>query len=182
MAHDGNDEFLTFFASEFRALRRLGFLLTGDWGEAEELAQEAMVRTFAAWEQVRHYQQPAAFARKVLLNRHRSLLRRAVVEARHALRTEPNEAQPLPFSGEELVLWQALRQLPTRQCHAIVLRFCLDLPEAEVARQLGVPAGTVKSMVHRGLQRLRAQLDPVYHRTPSPDSTTANPSTKGARG
>jgi hypothetical protein len=40
----------------------------------------------------------------------------------------------------------------------------------------------VKSMVHRGLQRLRAQLDPVYHRTPSPDSTTANPSTRGARG
>jgi DNA-directed RNA polymerase specialized sigma24 family protein len=119
MAHDGNDEFLTFFASEFRALRRLGFLLTGDWGEAEELAQEAMVRTFAAWEQVRHYQQPAAFARKVLLNRHRSLLRRAVVEARHALRAERNEAQPLPFSGEELVLWQALRQLPTRQCHAM---------------------------------------------------------------
>ena len=182
MAQDGNDEFLTFFASEFRALRRLGFLLTGDWGEAEELAQEAMVRTFAAWEQVRHYQQPAAFARKVLLNRHRSLLRRAVVEARHALRAEPNEAQPLPFSGEELVLWQALRQLPTRQCHAIVLRFCLDLSEAEVARQLGVPAGTVKSLVHRGLQRLRAQLDPAADRTPSPDSTTANPSTKGARG
>jgi DNA-directed RNA polymerase specialized sigma24 family protein len=86
MAHDGNDEFLAFFAGEFRALRRLGFLLTGDWCQAEELAQEAMVRTFAAWEQVRHYQQPAAFARKVLLNRHRSLLRRAVVEARHALR------------------------------------------------------------------------------------------------
>jgi hypothetical protein len=31
MAHDGNEQFLTFFASEFRALRRLGFLLTGDW-------------------------------------------------------------------------------------------------------------------------------------------------------
>jgi RNA polymerase sigma-70 factor (sigma-E family) len=180
MAHNGNDEFLTFFAREFRPLRRLGFLLTGDWGEAEELAQEAMVRTFAAWEQVRHYQQPAAFARKVLLNRHRSLLRRGVVEARHALRAERNEAQPLPFSGEELVLWQALRQLPTRQCHAIVLRFCLDLSEAEAARQLGVPAGTVKSLVHRGLQRLRAQLGPDYHRTRGPDSATTSPSTRGA--
>ncbi len=181
MAHDGNDEFLTFFASEFRELRRLGFLLTGDWGEAEELAQEAMVRTFAAWEQVRHYQQPAGFARKVLLNRHRSLLRRAVVEARHALRAEPNQAQQPAFSGDELVLWQALRQLPTRQCHAIVLRFCLDLPEAEAARQLGVAAGTVKSLVHRGLRRLRAQLGPEYDRTPSPDSTTTSPSTRGAR-
>ncbi len=181
MARDGNAEFLPFFASEFRELRRLGFLLTGDWGEAEELAQEAMVRTFAVWEQVRHYQQPAGFARKVLLNRHRSLLRRAMVEARHALRAEPNEAQQPAFSGEELVLWQALRQLPTRQRHAIVLRFCLDLPEAEVARQLGVPAGTVKSMVHRGLRRLRAQLGPDFDSTPDPDSTTTSPSTKGAR-
>lgn len=179
MAHDGNDEFLAFFASEFRGLRRLGFLLTGDWGEAEELAQETMVRTFAAWEQVRHYQQPAAFARKVLLNRHRSLLRRAVVEARHTLRAEPDAQQPA-FSGDELVLWQALRQLPTRQCHAIVLRFCLDLPEAEVARQLGVPVGTVKSLVHRGLRRLRAQLGPEYPSTPRPDPTTS-PSTRGAR-
>lgn len=130
---------------------------------------------------MRHYQQPAGFARKVLLNRHRSLLRRAMVEARHALRAEPNEAQQPAFSGEELVLWQALRQLPTRQRHAIVLRFCLDLPEAEVARQLGVPAGTVKSMVHRGLRRLRAQLGPDFDSTPDPDSTTTSPSTKGAR-
>jgi DNA-directed RNA polymerase specialized sigma24 family protein len=39
-------EFLDFFADEFWPLRRIGFLLTGDWGEAEELAQEAMARTF----------------------------------------------------------------------------------------------------------------------------------------
>jgi RNA polymerase sigma-70 factor (sigma-E family) len=181
MAHDGNDEFLAFFAGEFRGLRRLGFLLTGDWGEAEELAQEAMVRTFAAWDQVRHYQQPAAFARKVLVNRHRSLLRRAAVEARHALGAEPNEPQQPTFSGEELVLWQALRQLSTRQRHAIVLRFCLDLPEAEVARQLGVPAGTVKSLIHRGLRRLRSQLGPDYHGVPTPDPMTTSPNTRGAR-
>jgi RNA polymerase sigma-70 factor (sigma-E family) len=178
MAHGGNDDFLAFFAGEFRELRRLGFLLTGDWGEGEELAQEAMVRTYAAWEQVRHYQQPAAFARKVLLNRHRSLLRRAVVEARHAVRAEPNQAQQPAFSGEELVVWQALRQLPTRQCHAIVLRFCLDLSEAEAARQLGVPAGTVKSLVHRGLRRLRAQLGPDHDRSSSPNPTTS-PSLRG---
>jgi DNA-directed RNA polymerase specialized sigma24 family protein len=40
----------------------------------------------------------------------------------------------------------------------IVLRYYLDLPEAEVARQLGVPVGTVKSLIHRGLARLRDRL------------------------
>ena len=160
----GDDrEFLDFFADEFWSLRRVGFLLTGDWGEAEELAQEAMARTFAAWSRVRD-KQPAAYARKVLLNRHRSLLRRAAVEARYALASRPQvEARHEPdFSGDELVLWQALRRLPTRQRAAIVLRYYLDLPEAEVARQLGVPVGTVKSQVHRGLARLRDWLGAEY--------------------
>jgi RNA polymerase sigma-70 factor (sigma-E family) len=155
-------EFLDFFADEFWSLRRVGFLLTGDWGEAEELAQEAMARTFAAWSRVRGYDRPAAFARRVLLNRHRSLLRRAVVEARQVLASRPQEHHEPDFSGDDLVLWQALRRLPARQRAAIVLRFYLDLPEAEVARQLGVPVGTVKSLVHRGLRRLRERLGATY--------------------
>ncbi len=162
MAGDDDREFLDFFADEFWSLRRIGFLLTGDWGDAEELAQEAMARTFAAWPRVRGYDRPAAFARKVLLNRHRSLLRRAVVEARHLLASRPQERHEPDFSGDDLILWQALRRLPARQRTAIVLRYYLDLSEAEVARQLGVPAGTVKSLVHRGLARLRARLGAEY--------------------
>jgi RNA polymerase sigma-70 factor (sigma-E family) len=159
----GDDrEFPDFFADEFWPLRRIGFLLTGDWGEAEELAQEAMARTFAAWPRVRGYDRPAAFARKVLLNRHRSLLRRAVVEARHLLASRPQDRHEPDFGGDDLVLWQALRRLPARQRTAIVLRYYLDLSEAEVARQLGVPAGMVKSLVHRGLARLRERLGATY--------------------
>jgi RNA polymerase sigma-70 factor (sigma-E family) len=159
----GDDrEFLDFFADQFWSLRRVGYLLTGDWDQAEELAQEAMARTFAAWSRVRGYDRPAAYARKVLVNRHRSLLRRAVVEARHTLTSRPQEWHEPDFGGDELVLWQALRQLPARQRMAIVLRYYLDLPEAEVARLLGVPVGTVKSLVHRGLARLRDRLGAAY--------------------
>ena len=171
MAGDDDREFLDFFADEFWSLRRIGFLLTGDWGDAEELAQEAMARTFAAWPRVRGYDRPAAFARKVLLNRHRSLLRRAVVEARHLLASRPQERHEPDFSGDDLILWQALRRLPARQRTAIVLRYYLDLSEAEVARQLGVPAGTVKSLVHRGLARLRARLGAEY----AGERLTSNP-------
>jgi RNA polymerase sigma-70 factor (sigma-E family) len=159
----GDDrEFLDFFADQFWSLRRVGYLLTGDWDQAEELAQEAMARTFAAWSRVRGYDRPAAYARKVLVNRHRSLLRRAVVEARHTLTSRPQEWHEPDFGGDDLVLWQALRQLPARQRMAIVLRYYLDLPEAEVARLLGVPVGTVKSLVHRGLARLRDRLGAAY--------------------
>jgi RNA polymerase sigma-70 factor (sigma-E family) len=159
---DDDREFLDFFADQFWSLRQVGFLLTGDWDQAEELAQEAMARTFAAWPRVRGYDRPAAYARKVLVNRHRSLLRRTVVEARHALTSRPQEWHEPDFGGDDLVLWQALQRLPARQRTAIVLRYYLDLPEAEVARLLGVPVGTVKSLVHRGLARLREWLGAAY--------------------
>jgi RNA polymerase sigma-70 factor (sigma-E family) len=159
----GDDpDFLEFFAGEFWPLRRVGFLLTGDWDQAEELAQEAMARTWAAWSRVRGYDRPAAFARKVLVNRHRSLLRRAVVEARHRLTSRPEERHQPDVAADDLVLWQALQRLPSHQRSAIVLRYYLDLPEAEVARLLGVPVGTVKSWTHRGLARLRDRLGPTY--------------------
>jgi RNA polymerase sigma factor (sigma-70 family) len=56
------------------------------------------------------------------------------------------------------VLWSAVRCLPARQRAVLVLRYHEDLPEAEVARLLGLPRGTVKSLAHRGLTRLRAEL------------------------
>ena len=172
----GDDrEFLDFFADQFWSLRRMGFLLTGDWDQAEELAQEAMARTFAAWSRVRGYDRPAAYARKVLVNRHRSLLRRAAIEARHALTNRPQEWQEPAFADDDLVLWQALQRLPARQRTAIVLRYYLDLPEAEVARLLGVPVGTVKSLVHRGLARLRDQLGRAYAAERLTSNTEAEP-------
>ena len=161
MARDDPD-FLEFFAAEFWPLRRVGFLLTGDWDQAEELAQEAMARTYAVWPRVRGYDRPAAYARKVLVNRHRSLLRRAVVEARHLVASRPEDRHQPDFGGDDLVLWQALQRLSTRHRAAIILRYYLDLPETEVASLLGVPPGTVKSWTHRGLTRLRDRLGPTY--------------------
>jgi RNA polymerase sigma factor (sigma-70 family) len=52
----------------------------------------------------------------------------------------------------------AVRCLPARQRAVLVLRYHQDLPEAEVARLLGLPVGTVKSLAHRGLARLRGEL------------------------
>jgi len=77
-------QFPEFFASQYGRLRRLGFLLTGDWGEGDELAQETLVRIYWRWSLVCRQEHPEAYARKVLVNRHRSLLRRLRLEARHA--------------------------------------------------------------------------------------------------
>jgi DNA-directed RNA polymerase specialized sigma24 family protein len=82
-------EFREFFAAGYGRLRGPGFLLTSDWAQAEELAQDALVRTYRAWPRVRRSGRPGAYARKVLVNRHRSLLRRAAVEASHLAGRRP---------------------------------------------------------------------------------------------
>lgn len=158
---DMDREFREFFEAEFRPLRRLGYLLTGDWAEAEDLAQEAMVRTYRAWSRITERDRPGAYARSVLVNRRRSLLRRSAVAAKHAemLRSEDYR----PSLGEEgMILWEAIQSLPARQRAAIVLRFYEDMSEADVASVLDMPVGTVKSLVHRGIARLRTSLGPDF--------------------
>jgi RNA polymerase sigma-70 factor (sigma-E family) len=152
-----DSQFSEFFASQYGGLRRLGFLLTGDWSQGEELAQDALVRVYWRWALVRRQEHPEAYARKVLINRHRSWLRRLRLDARHG-----GQARMEPADGgqreELLVVWAAIRRLPTRQRAVVVLRYHEDLPELEVARLLKMPVGTVKSTANRALARLRRDL------------------------
>jgi RNA polymerase sigma-70 factor (sigma-E family) len=154
----GDVQFQEFFASQYGPLRRLGFWLTGDWAQAEELAQEALVRTWWRWPVVRRHHRPEDYARKVLVNRHRSLLRRALVETRHASRLRPGPPARVADAEDALVLRAALGRLPARQRAVVVLRYQEDLSEAEVARLLRLPVGTVKSTASRALARLREEL------------------------
>jgi RNA polymerase sigma-70 factor (sigma-E family) len=150
-------EFREFFAVQFGRLCWLGYLLTGDRGRAEELAQDTLVRTYIRW-RVRRPADPAMYARRVLVNRHRSLARRALVELRHAHRVNGAPAT-VPRPGEDaVVVWAALSRLPVKQRVVLALRYHEDLSEAQVARMLGIPLGTVKTRARRGLERLRSEL------------------------
>ena len=170
---DRDAEFKEFFEAEFRPLRRLGYLLTGDWAEAEDLAQEAMVRTYRAWGSIRDRDRPGAYARSVLVNRRRSLLRRSMVAQKHAETLRSDEFAP-SLGDDGLILWEAIRALPARQRSAVVLRFYEDLSEQEIANILDAPVGTVKSLVHRGVGKLRERLGAEWTATEPTDggSTT----------
>jgi RNA polymerase sigma-70 factor (sigma-E family) len=155
-----DEDFREFFAQHYERLCRLGFLLTADPAQAEELAQDALVRTWRRWRLVGKPDNPETYARKVLVNRHRSLLRRALVEARYRYRDHPSQEGSSDEHREDaIVLWAATRRLPLRQQAVLVLRYYEDLSEAEIARVLGIPVGTVKTLARRGLARLRRSLD-----------------------
>jgi RNA polymerase sigma-70 factor (sigma-E family) len=150
-------EFREFFSSQYGRLCWLGFLLTGDRIQAEELAQDTLVRVWGRWADVGRPADPAQYARKVLINRHRSLMRRALVELRHRA-TLTQESYVPSFGEDAMVVWAAVRRLPTRQRLVLALRYHEDLSELEVARLLRLPVGTVKTLARRGLAGLRRQL------------------------
>jgi RNA polymerase sigma-70 factor (sigma-E family) len=156
-------EFREFFDAEFRPLKRLAYLLTGDWTEAEDLAQEAMVRTYRAWHRIRMRAQPAAYARTVLVNKHRSMLRRAKVEAKHFLARMPDPPPPEGLETDQVVVWQALQKLPAKEREILALRYYEDMPQQEIADIMTIPLGTVKSITHRALKHLRAELGEDFH-------------------
>ena len=150
------------FRSEHRALVRLATLLLGDPGAAEEVVQDAFVKLQLGWGRMREPERAPAWLRSAVLNGARSRLRHRAVRRRHleAVRGDAASAESGALASEEhRRVIAALRTLPARQREALVLKFYLDLSEAEIAAAMGVSAGSVKTHVHRGLASLAPVLE-----------------------
>lgn len=137
-------------------LRRLAFLLCGDWDRADDLVQETLVRLHRRWASIA-VAGADAYARRVLLNV-------AVDERRRPWRREistevlPEVAGIDPEPSGLQLLSAALRALPARQRAVLVLRFFDDLSVEQTAAALDCSPGTVKSQTARGLAKLRRLL------------------------
>jgi RNA polymerase sigma-70 factor (sigma-E family) len=154
-------EFHAFFSAEGESLRRLGVWLTGDADKGADLAQEALARTYRHWGRIKS-EDPGPYARRTLVNLVRSAHRRSVIERRYQESQVKERAIVESSSGrvdEFLRVSRALKTLPPVRRAAIVLRFYEDMSEAEIARVLDRPVGTVKSDIHRGLAKLRPLLE-----------------------
>jgi RNA polymerase sigma-70 factor (ECF subfamily) len=155
MADDG---FAAFYAGSYRRLLGQLFAVTGDLAEAENVLQEAYARAFARWSRVGGYDLPEAWVRRVAINlaamADRSLRRRA----RALLRLGPPPVVP-ELSPEVIDLHDALRALPLGQRQVIVLHHLVGLPVEDVARELRLATGTVKSRLARGRAAMAGALD-----------------------
>jgi RNA polymerase sigma-70 factor (ECF subfamily) len=145
----------------------LGFALTGNRHDAEEVAQDTFLRAYRALctyppDRVRELKQKAwlhQIAVNVVRNRVRGV---------HPKLVELNGSEPARGSGPEEDVMRKLEidelaarvaGLPPRYREAVVLRHVQELSYAEVADALGQPVGTVKANVHRGLKLLRGEND-----------------------
>ncbi len=137
-------------------------LILRDEVRAEDATQEALV---AAWRDLSGLRDPERFEAWL----HRLLVRACYREARRArarglieLHVEPpdrSERDPDQEFVERDELERGFRQLDTEQRSVLVLHYYLGLSLEEAAETLGVPAGTVKSRLHRAIQAMRAALD-----------------------
>ena len=144
------------YRAEQPGLVRLATLLVRDQAVAEELVQDAFVRVH---HRIAVADRPGAYLRTTVVNLCRSHGRRAGVEARASIDPPASTSPPPAIPLELTELWLALDRLPERQRHAIVLRFYLDLDDAEIARLLEARPGTVRSLISRGLSTLKQEVE-----------------------
>lgn len=138
------------YRDEHARLVRTARMMVGSLAVAEELTHDAFVRVHGAWDRVDN---PPAFMRTVLVNLCRTWLQRSERE-----RERPPVSEGLALPPELDETWRAVHALPERYRTVLALRFYADLPEVEIAELMGCRPGTVRSLLHRGLEKLRKEL------------------------
>jgi len=161
MSTADENAFRAFALTRRPSLRRTAFLLCGDWHQADDLVQAALVKLYVAWPRVRSSEPPDGYM-------HRILVRCYLDERRRPWRRESpvdvlEDAAAAPGHTDELLdLRAGLAHLPKRQRATLLLRFWLDESVAQTAEALGCSEGTVKSQTARALNTLRSLLgDPA---------------------
>ena len=140
---------------EYAPLVAMLSLYCGDPQEAEDLAQEALIRLSGRWghEQI---DSPAAWLRRVAFNLSASRGRRITALRRATGRAAlERDLPPEADAAEALAVRTAVRALPARQRQALVLRYYADLSVAETAAEMGCPEGTVKTLTRQAISALR---------------------------
>jgi RNA polymerase sigma-70 factor (sigma-E family) len=162
MRDEDEDAYREFVTARLPHLRRVAYLVCGDWHLAEDAVATALTKLYVHWARVRQADRVEAYARTVVL--------RCVIDERRrpwASRERPREAQLLPELSaadrtaevdDRIVLRRVLEQLPRGRRAVLVLRFYEGLSVEETAAALGCSTGNVKSQTARGLSMLRDML------------------------
>jgi RNA polymerase sigma factor (sigma-70 family) len=132
-----------------------------DGGLAEDATQAALLGIWRDLPRLREPERFPAWSTRLLVNACYSEARRA----RRWLPNLPLESAPEPRAPDELgpvfdrdELERAFRGVPVDQRAAIVLHHYVGMPVETVAQTLDIPAGTVRSRIHRGMRKVRASI------------------------
>ena len=138
--------------ARYAELRRVAYLLCGDWSTADDLVQTALIRCERRWDLIERAE-PHAYVRQAVVNAANTWRVRRRVH--RPLSDLESVASVAGTSDQRVSVLRALQRLPVPQRQVLVLRYWERLSEAEIADVLGVSPGTVKSRAHRALAALR---------------------------
>lgn len=163
MDNDETAQAFTSYAAAVRPrLRRRAYRLCGDWHEAEDLTQDALIQVYRRWLYLRRRGELESYAQKVVLRAFLMSRRRARWHRETLIADPPETAVEDDASygsiDSRLAMRATLASLGPRQRAVIMLRFWEDLSVKQVAAALDVSPGTVSSQTLRALATLRAQI------------------------
>ncbi|MFD1946179.1 SigE family RNA polymerase sigma factor [Nocardioides aestuarii] len=149
-------DFAAYMQARQASLLRTAYLLTGDRHTAEDLTQTAFAKLYLAWDKVRDQGSIDGYVRRIVVNEHNSLWRRAWKRRELSSDQLPEHPHHDDYdSGVGRELWDLVQTLPKKARAVVVLRYYEQLSEAETAEVLGISVGTVKSQASRALAALR---------------------------
>lgn len=151
-------EFDDFYTASFQRITGQVYAMIGNRDEAQECVQEAFVRAWAHRRKLERAEHPEAWVRTTAYRLAVSRWRRTSRGRRPADRALAAPTETAAPSEAHVALVAALKQLPEAQRQALVLHHIADLPVHAVARETGVPEGTVKARLSRGRAALAALL------------------------
>ncbi len=158
MGRDERDRsYVEFVASRQAHFRRIAYALCGDWAQADDLLQVALVKLYVAWPRVMRDGREEGYVRRILVRANIDESRRPW-RREHLVATLPDRADPPAPDTDHGQLLEAVLGLPLMQRRTVVLRHWLGLSVEETAAELGVATGTVKTHSARALEHLQVAL------------------------
>ncbi|MFL6023613.1 MAG: SigE family RNA polymerase sigma factor [Marmoricola sp.] len=154
-------EFDDFYTSSFSRITGQIYAMIGDRDEAQECVQEAFVRAWQHRGKLSRAEHPDAWVRTTAYRLAVSRWRRKGLAKRPADRAVSPAVHTAPADENRVALVAALKNLPDKQRQALVLHHLCDLPVSDVAREVGVPEGTIKARLSRGRAALATLLAPA---------------------
>jgi RNA polymerase sigma-70 factor (ECF subfamily) len=155
-------EFATALSEELPGAYRLAGYMMADASEAQDAVQDASVRAWRAWSQLRDREKFHSWFNQILVNVCRSKLRRQSKRRTTDIDEADLEAgDPFRASLARDAVGRALSALSMELRMVVILRYWGDMPLAEIADRLGIPVGTVKSRHHAAMQALRRRIEPL---------------------
>jgi RNA polymerase sigma factor (sigma-70 family) len=147
-------DFDTFFHTEYQRLFQTMYLLIRNRTQAEDIAQEAMARTYERWNGIRD---PAGYVYRTAFNLRRGWLRRLALAAAKRPEQAPRRDE-LEAAEHRVDAVRALAGLPRTQREALVLVEWAGMTAEEAGRVLGIQPVSVRGRVHRARSTLRQHL------------------------